>query len=287
MLAVISGRGQLPATLVRARDEPALICAVEGFLPDDIAPDLTFRLETLGTLLAELTSRGVRQVCFAGAIRRPPVDPTLIDAATWPLVPVLQQAILAGDDAALRAVVGIFETAGFEVLGAHEVAPGLLPEAGVISQAQPDARMTQDALRGAEVLAAMSAADLGQACVTHAGLVLAVEGIYGTDWMLQSLTARPDAGPDAEPAGLLCKAPKRGQDRRVDLPAIGPDTVKGVCAAGLRGIVIEAGGVMVLDLPEVVQACDAAGRVLWVRPETDAEPDAESGAAGPADSGTA
>ncbi|MFT5629624.1 MAG: molybdopterin biosynthesis enzyme, partial [Gammaproteobacteria bacterium] len=37
----------------------------------------------------------------------------------------------------------------------------------------------------------------------------------------------------------------------------------------LDGIVVTAGGVMVLDRDAVVDAMDAAGKVLWVRPETE------------------
>jgi len=65
--------------------------------------------------------------------------------------------------------------------------------------------------------------------------------------------------------GILFKAPKPGQDRRADLPVIGPDTARNVVAAKLSGIVIEDGGVMVLDLPQVRRILDAAGAFLWVR----------------------
>ena len=65
---------------------------------------------------------------------------------------------------------------------------------------------------------------------------------------------------------MLFKGPKPGQDRRIDLPAIGPATVAGAAAAGLAGIAVEAGGVMILDRAETIAAADAAGLFLWVRP---------------------
>ncbi|MEX0286377.1 MAG: LpxI family protein [Paracoccaceae bacterium] len=261
MLAIMAGQGQLPAMLAASQEDTPLICALEAFQPEGIEADILFHIETLGTLLNDLKDRGVTQVCFAGAIRRPPVDPSRIDAATWPLVPVLQKAILAGDDSALRAMLGVFENAGFQVVGAHEVMPNLLPQSGVLSRVQPDDRATKDAARAAVVLAAMSDGDVGQACVVQSGQVLVVEGSFGTDWMLETLQNRPD-GRDG---GLLCKAPKVGQDRRMDLPAIGVDTVENAQRAGLDGIVIEADGVMVLDLPAVIDACDAADMLFWVQ----------------------
>jgi len=260
MLALIAGTGALPGELTERLDAPPLVCALEGFDPDDLVVDVRFRLETLGSLLAVLRDNGVTQVCMAGAIGRPSIDPAAIDTATLPLVPLLQQAMASGDDGALRAAITIFEQAGMTVSGAHEIAPDLLPPTGCATLAKPGERDRDDAARGAEIVVAMSAADIGQACVVQRHQALAIEGAFGTDWMLRSLTTRPDAG-----GGVLFKAPKPGQDRRVDLPAIGPDTVVAACAAGLSGMVIEAGGVMVLDRPGVLAECNRLGLFLWVR----------------------
>ena len=65
--------------------------------------------------------------------------------------------------------------------------------------------------------------------------------------------------------GVLFKAPKPDQDRRVDLPTIGPETARGVVVAGLDGIVIADRGVMVLDQQKVRDTLDRAGLFLWVR----------------------
>jgi DUF1009 family protein len=55
------------------------------------------------------------------------------------------------------------------------------------------------------------------------------------------------------------KAPKPGQNRRFDLPAIGPNTVAGLQAAGLGGIAVIAGEAVIADPAEMVRAADAAG----------------------------
>lgn len=265
MLALIAGEGALPAKLMAAQATPPLICELEGF-ESGLSPDpLVFRIERLGGFLAELTERGVTEVCFAGAIRRPPLDPSLVDAATMPLVPRMMQALQAGDDAALRTVIAFFEEAGFAVRAAHELVPELLPQAGVPTDAQPSDRNKQDAARAADRATLLAPADIGQALVVASGQVLAVEALGGTDWMLASLAG--DRRPPGPSGGILYKAPKHGQDRRIDLPVIGPATVASARAAGLSGIVIAAGGVMVLDLQETIDAANAAGVFLWVRPE--------------------
>ncbi|MEL6643615.1 MAG: UDP-2,3-diacylglucosamine diphosphatase LpxI [Pseudomonadota bacterium] len=264
MLALIAGQGALPARLVGALDTQPLICELDGYPSGLTDTPLVFRVETLGSFIAELRERGVDEVCFAGAIGRPALDPGLIDAATLPLVPRMMQALQAGDDAALRIVIAFFEDAGMVVRAAQDLMPELLPAAGVLSQAKPSDTDHKDAVRGAEVAAAMAQADIGQALVVAGGQVLAVEALGGTDWMLHTLAG--DQRPAGPSGGILYKAPKAGQDRRIDLPVIGPETVAGAQAAGLSGIVIEAGGVMVLDQGDTIKAADAAGLFLWVRP---------------------
>ena len=261
MRAIIAGRGALPAAIVNAGGDIAtIVCALEGFLPDNIDVDHVFRLEHLGSLLGLLRQRGVTDVCFAGSIRRPPIDPSAIDAATLPLVPLLQGAMGQGDDAALRAVVGLFEHQGFTVVGAQDLAPDLLAPEGILTKRQPDSQAESDAIRAAQIIGAMATVDVGQACVVHKGQALAIEGVFGTDWMLQSLQARPD-----EAGGLLLKALKPGQDQRVDLPTIGPDTITAVKQAGLDGIVVEAGHVLILSRAETVARAQDAGLFLWCR----------------------
>jgi DUF1009 family protein len=293
LLALIAGQGALPGLVATARPD-ALICELEGY-PAGLGPARVFRVERLGSFIADLKAMGVTEVCLAGRVGRPRLDPALVDAATMPLVPRMMATLQTGDDAALRTVIGFFEEAGFAVRAAQEIVPDVLPPEGVLTRVRPGAAAERDVARAVAAHAAMGAADIGQALVVAEGQVIAVEAQPGTDWMLASLLARggerlPTGGllddpfgvaadmfggpavaprPRRDPAlpkgGLLYKAPKPGQDLRADLPAIGPGTVRGAAAAALEGIVIAAGGVMVLDRAATLAAADAAGLFLWVR----------------------
>ncbi len=263
-VALIAGQGALPAHLaagLAARGQPFLLAEMEGFPADlpGVTP-LRFRLERLVPFLDHLADQGVTEIVLAGAVRRPRLEPELFDARTATLVPRFLTALQSGDDAALRLVIGIFEEWGFTVRGAHEIAPDLLPPAGVATAAAPAPGDQAAAALGEAAVAAMGRADLGQACVVSADRVVAREDATGTDAMLGALPADPGQ------RRLLFKAPKPGQDRRADLPVIGPGTAARAAAAGLAGIVIEAGGVMLLDPAPTLQALDAAGLFLWVRP---------------------
>lgn len=297
MLALLGGQGRLPGVLIaalEAADRPYRLCEVEGFEIEARGdrPVTRFRLERLGGFIDDLVATGVTEICMAGRIDRPAFDLALVDAATAPLIPDIATALQSGDDSALRIAIKFFEQAGVAVVGAHEIAPELMPAPGVLTKTAPGEGDQRDADRGAEVIAAMAEADVGQACVVANGQVLAVEALPGTDWMLRGLAppparegmtediaewvieriamARSRAVAGARPEGLgaggsLIKAAKPGQDRRVDLPAIGPETVRAAARARLSGIVIEAGGVMVLERAETVALADRFGLFLWVR----------------------
>ena len=214
MLAIIAGQGALPAALVERLPDRPLILSLQGFRPDGIEVDRVFRLEKLGSVLKQLRRDGVTEICFAGGIKRPQINPLAIDFATMPYLPTVKKALAASDDGALRAAIAVLEQAGFAVRAAHDIAPDLLPPAGIATRAQPDDKARKDAARGQAIVDAMAGADIGQACAVWRGQALSIEGIYGTDWMLRTLRRRPDGGPEGLTGGLLFKAPKPTQDGR-------------------------------------------------------------------------
>ncbi|MFV2091843.1 MAG: UDP-2,3-diacylglucosamine diphosphatase LpxI domain-containing protein, partial [Hyphomicrobiales bacterium] len=73
------------------------------------------------------------------------------------------------------------------------------------------------------------------------------------------------SGHRLKPLGVLVKTPQPIQDLRVDMPTIGPATIKGVTDAGLEGIVIAAHRVLVLDPEEVRRMADEAGIFVTAR----------------------
>lgn len=263
-LALIAGAGGLPAALVAALPARPFVAALDGFTPAGVTPDLTFRVERLMPFLRQLEDRGVTSVCFAGAVQRPRLDPALFDPETATIVPRLLAAMGQGDDATLREVLALFEESGFALQGVADIAPALVPAAGLYAGTLTP-RDEADASRAAAIVAALGRVDVGQGAVVQQGLCLAVETLAGTDAMLASVAGLGSLRP-AGAKGLFYKAPKPLQDRRIDLPTLGPDTVRNVAAAGLGGIAWEAGGVITLDLPAMQREAEAAGLFLCARP---------------------
>lgn len=265
--AVIAGQGALAPAVIAALDAP-LVYALDGFAPDGVDA-LPFRLERLVPFLDSLIDQEVSRVVFAGAIRRPRLDPELFDSRTAQLVPRIMMAMQSGDDGALRAVLDVFQDHGLAIASVAEVAPGLLPGEGLLA-GEPTAADRRDAARAALILATLGPLDVGQGAVVAQGQCLAIETLPGTAAMLDFAARHADLRPNPSGArGVFFKAPKPGQDMRIDLPTLGPDSVTQAAAAGLAGIAWQAGGVILLDRDEAVRRADAAGLFLWAMPHSD------------------
>ena len=262
--AIIAGTGALTATLCARVETRPLIAALDGFAPAGIVPDVTFRVERLVPFLNYLLDQDVTRVCFAGAVQRPNLDPSLFDPLTAQMVPRLIAAMQAGDDATLREVLKIFEEFDLEIVSATDLAPELTPRAGLMAGSL-SAQDETDARRAAAIVDALGVVDVGQGTVVQAGLCLAVETLTGTDAMLEMVAQIPPSLRPKTTKGLYFKALKPGQDPRIDQPTIGPHTLDMVAKAGLGGVVFQAGGVIVLDQPALIAKADALGLFLWSR----------------------
>lgn len=255
MRAILAGMGALPGLLLKAG--PAQVVRFAG-MPVTIESTIEARFEQLGKLFDDLRDAGVSEVCLAGAMTRPPLDPVAFDPFTAARMPVLMQAMGQGDDALLRAIIGVIEEAGFSVVAAHSIRPDLVAPAGVLAG---EAIGATDAARARAVLDALGPLDVGQGAVAAKGQIIGVETLQGTDAMLDYVgQTMPGSG------GIFVKRPKPGQDLRVDMPAIGPDTIHNAAAVGLCGIEIAAGAVLLLDRGAILTACAETGMNLWVGP---------------------
>ncbi|MCB1367433.1 MAG: UDP-2,3-diacylglucosamine diphosphatase LpxI [Rhodobacteraceae bacterium] len=269
-LAIVAGQGELPRLLAEHCRETG-----RSYLPirfrrmemDWFAdhPGFEAEFERFGALFAAMRDAGCDEVVFAGAMSRPNPDPRLFDDHTRAIAPRLIQILAQGDDATLRAVADLFESEGFHVIAAQDVLADLLAGAGALGAVQPSKADLADIARAAEIADALGRVDVAQGAVVAQGICLGVESIQGTDAMLDFVATRSDGlRPDANGArGVLWKGPKPGQDSRMDTPAIGPVTVEGAARAGLAGIAVAKGGVLVLDRARAIALADRLGLFVY------------------------
>ncbi|CCF19334.1 conserved protein of unknown function [Pseudorhizobium banfieldiae] len=266
-LAIVAGWGQLPLYLAEAAreagEDPVIVA-----LADEA--DRSFEgFETLSAGVGDLAGierfireKGVGRVVMSGAVRRRPelhdIRPTFRTLLQVPAV--IRTLVSGGDDAVLQMVIKLFEGMGCRVLGAHEIAPGLLARTGPLTSARPAAEDLRDIEQAVEAALALGRLDVGQGAVSVGGRVVALEGAEGTDQMLERVVElRREGRISQRRRGVLVKLCKPQQDVRADLPAMGLSTVENASRAGLAGIAVEAGRSLVLEEQALVAAADRAG----------------------------
>jgi UDP-2,3-diacylglucosamine hydrolase len=266
-VAIVAGSGRLPVDVAEGlvrQGHPPLVLLVRGEAdPKDFAAFTTedVSLGAFPELVPLLKRRGINHLVLAGAISRRPnwreIRPSLS------LLRHLSKTLVAlarGDDGLLSILIRGIEAEGIRVLGAHEIVPDLLAAEGPLTREKPrkiDQRDIDAAYTAAHALGAL---DIGQGAIAIGGRVIAVEGVEGTDGLLQRTRELRGHGRLAgKTRGVLVKCAKPGQELRADLPSIGPATVEAAHAAGLAGIGVEAGKALILDSAEMVARADALG----------------------------
>ncbi|MCW2282861.1 DUF1009 family protein [Rhodoblastus acidophilus] len=267
-VALICGGGAFPLVAAKAaqtRGESVFLLGLRGIAGAEIEqfPHVWLGIGQLGRAFEEISARDIKKVCFIGGLKRPEFTDLRLDWGGVKRIPEIVKFLKGGDDHALKGVIKLFESEGLQVIGVDALAPELLAAQGDMAGKLPQ-DLADDLAFARAFLADLSAYDCGQAAVVANRRVIAVEAVEGTDAMLARVAELREKGrwrPKGR-AGLLVKAPKRGQDLRVDLPAIGPDTLRGAEKAGLCGIAVAAGGVLMLDRAALAAQAERAGLFL-------------------------
>jgi len=266
-LALICCGGSLPfavADAVATSGRQVVLFAVDGIVDAARVANYAHRWVKLGQgghLMSMMREAGCHDVVFIGSLTRPPLSKIRLDLSMLMMLPTIISSFRGGDNHLLKNLGSILEKNGFRLVGAHDVAPQITVPNGNLTKLAPSPVELADIKRGLGVLTAMGPFDVGQAVVVTNGHVIAIEGIEGTDEILSRVADLRRRGRLHAPVGrgVLVKAPKPEQDRRFDLPAIGPKTVEGVAAAGLAGIAVAAGETIMAEPAATVTAADRAG----------------------------
>jgi hypothetical protein len=269
-LGLIAGGGELPVVLAEhcaatgrdyfvARIEPFASAALEGH------PGVTMNLGAMGGRMQALKEAGVDAVVLIGQVPRPDLSQLKLDDRAHAMIPAFLAAASKGDDALLRVLLEEHEREGFKVLGAEDVMGELLAPEGAWGSISPSDVQRKDIAKAAKIAAVTGAFDVGQGVVVANGVPLAVEAQEGTDAMLARVATLSEAvrGSVENRRGVLVKRPKPIQERRIDMPVVGPKTLEGAAAAGLAGIAVEAHGALAVRREEMITEANRLGLFLY------------------------
>ena len=267
-VAVVAGSGRLPVNVADSLAEAGhrlFIVLIDG--ETDPGTSLwnyageRLSIEQFASLVPLLKCHNITHCVLAGGISRRPVWWTIRpNAALLRVLPRALAALAQGDDGLLCILVKTIEESGIKVVGAHQVMPDLLAVEGHMGALAPQEGDWADLQAGLVAARMVGSLDVGQAAVVIGGRTIALEGIEGTDLLLERVRELRSNGRIAgRKRGVLVKCAKPNQELRADLPTIGPATVDAAHAAGLAGIGVEAGRSLVLDYCEAVERADKLG----------------------------
>ena len=242
-VGLIAGDGSFPlevAKSVSQKNNEIFIIAIKGSASKDIEryPHLWIRIGEIGKAIKALKENNCKEVVLIGGVKKPNVWLLRPDFGALKLFFKLIILPIKGDASILKTLLNFLEKDNkFKVVGAEKYIPYLLMSKGLIAGEKINEQSNIDIDIAIENCKNIGSKDIGQACVVVNGQIIASEDSLGTDKMLRDIISKEIRFNNE---GVLVKLVKPIQDRRVDLPAIGLQTIKLAKEIGLCGIAIEA-----------------------------------------------
>lgn len=281
-IGILAGGGALPRLVAESAisdGHRVHIVGVEGEAGKNISAfsHSWMKWGQVGRMFGHFHDAGCTDIVIIGSVKRPDLKKIRIDVGAIRSLPTLLGILAGGDDAILSGIVSVFEKNGLRIRGAHEIAPTLLAEEGLLAGPQPTPADHIDIEKGMAVLTALGGHDVGQGVVVAKRYVLGIEAAEGTDELLRranDLRQWGNSWLQRKRVGVFVKTPKPGQELRVDMPTVGPQTVRLVVDAGLAGMAIVAQRVLLVDREETIQLANEAGVFILGMPigETPIDP---------------
>ena len=258
-IGIVAGGGVLPDELAKALSKnqtPYFVATIKDETTASFNPAISsaFTWGEIGKILKYFKSNNCTEIVLLGQVTKRPEFTSIIgDAGTMRLLPKIITAMTGGDDSLLGKVITLIENEGFSVLDIKGIAPELFLKEGLFAGPRFPKKLAPELDQALAALKDFGKHDVGQALVIENGRIIAIEGAEGTDAMLERVAnLRQSKRICQKPKnGFLVKITKVGQDRRVDLPTIGPDTIINAAQAGLVGIVGEAGSVLLAEREKI------------------------------------
>ncbi len=260
-LGILAGGGELPGRIMEAckkRGRDFYVIAIEGQADAAVIgdnPHTWIRLGAAQKALEVARREEFDEIVMVGPVKRPSIAALRPDMLAAKVLARAGASSVMGDDGLLKAVIAQIEELGFNVVGPDTFLKECVDKVGILGRFSPDELARADIERGIHILNTLGPVDVGQAVIVQDNIVIAVEAVEGTDAMIErSRDFRRDG-----PGGVLIKLPKPGQEKRVDLPTVGPRTIERMYAAGLRGVAFDGSNTLFIDRDATITLADQHG----------------------------
>ncbi len=255
-IGVIAGSGEFPYLLLAEAQKMGYSCVVAG-IKEEAETGLRNKVDIfewvdVGDILSLISffkKNGVKRAVFAGKVdHRKIFNKEKFNQDSKRL---LAQSKDRGPVAVLNTIIDFMDKEGIEIMDPTSFIASSLCEEGVLTRTEPSPDAEEDIEFGLKIAKNIADLDIGQTVIVKDKTVVAVEGMEGTDEAIKR------AGRLAGEKTVVVKVSRSFQDARVDLPAVGLDTVKSLVEARSRALCFEAQSIPFFQKEEAISLADA------------------------------
>lgn len=263
-IGIIAGSGRFPLQALDMAKSLGYTCVVAG-IRGEALPELKIKadaFEWVGTdelfkLLTFFKSQDVREALLLGK-----VEPRVLvqkDLQDEELVRLLVRAKDKTPTAVLSSLVDYLAAQGVTVKDPTFLLESFFCPEGVLSRTTPSPGILEDIGFGWPLAKAVADLDIGQTVVVKSRAIVAVEGMEGTDEAIKR------AGRLAGEGLTALKTRRTRQDPRIDLPAVGLETIRNLVKIRAAALCVEALGVAFFQKEEALALADEHGLVVMAK----------------------
>ena len=257
-IGIIAAAGEMPLDVARSiidQGHNVFVIKLKDITTVDLSiyPAVELNIGQIGKMINVLKENNCHNVALVGKVHRPSllsVKPDMRGAK------IITKVLATSDDKALRLIRDEFAKDNINILDIADLMPKIYADEGVISGREPEKGEHEAIHLGIAFLSAVGAFDVGQGCIVQGERILALEGAEGTDNLLHRTA--PFIDQDLSSA-VFIKMLKPSQDPSLDPPGFGADTVRSAAASGIKMIALQAGAVIMIDKPSILEAAHKLG----------------------------
>ncbi len=250
-IAVIVGSGELPVKFL----ETAKMSGIDPYpigLFDTISDEIKLHpnyikvnIGEIKKILLHLLQNNIKKIVMLGKVEKNILFNNLqLDEVGKKLLDKLPDK---KDETLLFGFISLLRINGINVLPQNYLMKDILVSKKIYTKTKPEENQKKTIQLGIEAAKALTTIDAGQCVMCKDGSVITLEGIEGTDKTIERAFEYVGEG------CILVKMSRPHQDMRVDIPAIGIDTVKKIISVGGKGIVAEAKKMLFIDKEEAIK----------------------------------
>ena len=259
-IGIVAGSGNLPISIIKECEKknikPFIILLKDFTKNEDYSfhSHISINFGDVGKAISFFRKNNVKYIVFAGGVKKPDLKTIWPDLKGFFLLIKLLKCKIFGDDTILQTTIKFLEKEGFEILPVDKIITDIKIQPGIAGKIKmPNDDYNNDINLGIKVLKQIGDLDIGQSIVIQNGIVMGIECIEGTQKLIErcgELKYTTGRKP------ILVKIKKSKQTRKIDLPAIGEDTIMQVKKAGFAGIVIDSDNGLIIDKDLVIKLAD-------------------------------